>query len=105
MRNKAVIAVGSFKGGTAKTSTAIHLGAGLAKTKKQRVLLIDCDAQANMTTGLGFDPDQHESLAPVMQGTKSFEEVVQKTAIDGLDLVPADTWLERVEVKIGRAHV
>jgi len=98
MRNKAVIAVGSFKGGTAKTSTAIHLGAGLAKTKNQRVLLIDCDAQANMTTGLGFDPDQHESLAPVMQGTKSFEEVVQKTAIDGLDLVPADTWLERVEV-------
>lgn len=93
-----IITVSSFKGGTAKTSTALHLGAALAKFHKKKVLLIDFDAQANLTTGLGFDPDEHESLAPVLQGTKSIEEVIKKTSISNLWLVPADTWLERVEV-------
>jgi chromosome partitioning protein len=51
------IAISSFKGGTAKTSTSLHLGAALAKFHKKKVLLIDFDAQANLTTGLGFDPD------------------------------------------------
>ncbi|MBS0622838.1 MAG: ParA family protein [Verrucomicrobia bacterium] len=92
------IAINSFKGGTAKTSTTLHLGAGLAQLTGKKVLLIDFDAQANLTTGLGFDPDQHESLAPVLQGAKSLKEVIRQTKIKGLDLVPADTWLERVEV-------
>lgn len=92
------IAVSSFKGGTAKTSTALHLGAALARFHKSKVLLIDFDAQANLTAGLGFDPDEHDSLAPVLQGTKTLNEVIQKTPIENLDLVPADTWLERVEV-------
>ncbi len=93
-----VIAVSSFKGGTAKTSTSLHLGAALAKFNKKKVLLIDFDAQANLTTGLGFDPDQNDSMVPVLQGSKPLEEVVLKTGLPGLDLVPADTWLERVEV-------
>lgn len=92
------IAVSSFKGGTAKTSTAIHLGASLAKYNKKRVLLVDFDSQANLSTGLGFDPDDHDSLAPVLQGEKEITSVIQKTKIDKLDLIPADTWLERVEV-------
>jgi chromosome partitioning protein len=92
------IAVSSFKGGTAKTSTALHIGAALAKLHKKKVLLIDFDAQANLTTGLGFDPDENDSLAPVLQGTKSVKEVIKKTYLNNLDLVPADTWLERVEV-------
>jgi chromosome partitioning protein len=97
-REKAVIAVSSFKGGTAKTSTALHLGSALAQFHKKKVLLIDFDSQANLTTGLGFDPDEFDSLAPVLQGTKAIGEVVQKTPVKGLDLIPADTWLERVEV-------
>lgn len=92
------IAVSSFKGGTAKTSTALHVGSALAKYHKKKVLLIDFDAQANLTTGLGFDPDEHDSLASVLQGTKSFADVVKSTSLPSLDLVPADTWLERVEV-------
>ncbi len=92
------IAISSFKGGTAKTSTALHLGAALAKYHKAKVLLIDFDAQANLTAGLGFDPDEHDSLAPVLQGTKDLKDVIQKTSLRGCDLVPADTWLERVEV-------
>lgn len=94
----AVIATCSFKGGTAKTSAALHIGASLAKDHKNKVLLVDFDAQANLTTGLGFDPDEHESLAPVLQGSKSVQEVIIPAAIKNLDLIPADTWLERVEV-------
>jgi chromosome partitioning protein len=93
-----IIAVSSFKGGTAKTSTALHLGAAFVKFHKKKVLLIDFDAQANLTTGLGFDPDENDSMAPVLQGTKQMHEVIKKTSIEGLDIVPADTWLERVEV-------
>ncbi len=98
MAPKQIIAISSFKGGTAKTSTAIHLGAALAAVKGGKVLLVDFDAQANLTTGLGFDPDAHESMAPVLQGAKPLSEVICKTSIKGLDLIPADTWLERVEI-------
>jgi len=92
------IAISSFKGGTAKTSTALHVGAALAKYHKKKVLLIDFDAQANLTTGLGLDPDEHDSLASVLQGEKTAREVIISTSLKGLDLIPADTWLERVEV-------
>ena len=95
---KKIIAVSSFKGGTAKTSTTLHLGAGIVKETGKRVLLIDFDAQANLTTGLGFDPDEYDSMAPVLQGNRKLSEVTRQTSIDNLDLVPADTWLERVEV-------
>ncbi len=95
---KQILAVSSFKGGTAKTSTSLHLGAALAKYHKKKVLLVDFDAQANLTMGLGLDPDDVDSMAPVLLGTKEIKEVIQKTCIPNLDLVPADTWLERVEV-------
>ncbi|MBT3393739.1 MAG: ParA family protein [Waddliaceae bacterium] len=92
------IAVTSFKGGTAKTSTALHVGAALSRFHNSSVLLIDFDAQANMTTGLGFNPDEQESMVPVLQGQSSIKDVIQKTCINNLDLIPGDTWLERVEV-------
>jgi chromosome partitioning protein len=92
------IAISSFKGGTAKTSTALHLGSAIVKYHKKKVLLIDFDAQANLTTGLGFDPDENDSLASVLQEEKTLAEVILPTCLPGLDLIPADTWLERVEV-------
>lgn len=93
-----VICVSSFKGGTAKTSTSLHLGSALCKFHNKRVLLIDFDAQANLTTGLGYDPDEQDSMAPVLQGEKNISEVILNTCIPNMDIVPADTWLERVEV-------
>jgi len=98
VKKQHTIAVSSFKGGTAKTSTSLHIGAALAKYHKKKVLLIDFDAQANLTTGLGFDPDENDSMAPVLQGEKKLDEVIKNTTIPNLDIVPADTWLERVEV-------
>jgi chromosome partitioning protein len=93
-----VISISSFKGGTAKTSTALHVGSALAIFHQKRVLLIDFDAQANLTTGLGFDPDEQDSMAPVLQGEKPLQDVILTTCIPSMDIVPADTWLERVEV-------
>jgi len=93
-----ILTVASFKGGTAKTSISLHLGAALSKFHKKKVLLVDFDAQANLSIGLGFDPDEIDSMAPVLQDTKSLSQVIQKTCIKNLDIVPADTWLERVEV-------
>src|SRR5271169_5776711 len=93
-----VISISSFKGGTAKTSTALHLGSALALFHQKRVLLIDFDAQANLTTGLGFDPDEQDSMAPVLQGEKGIHDVILKTCVPDMHIIPADTWLERVEV-------
>lgn len=93
-----VICVSSFKGGTAKTSTSLHLGSALCKYHHKKVLLIDFDAQANLTTGLGFDPDEQDSMAPVLQGEKNIQEVILETCIPNMHIIPADTWLERVEV-------
>jgi len=91
------ITISSFKGGTAKTSTSLNVGAAFANSK-QNVLLIDYDAQANLTTGLGYDPDAKDSLAPVLQGKKNIADVILPTSHPRLSLIPADTWLERVEV-------
>ncbi|HSX26602.1 MAG TPA: ParA family protein [Chlamydiales bacterium] len=93
-----VITVSSFKGGTAKTSTSLHLGAALCLFHNKRVLLIDFDAQANLTTGLGFDPDEQDSMAPVLQGEKTLQDVILTTCVPNMHIIPADTWLERVEV-------
>lgn len=93
-----IITVSSFKGGTAKTSTVLHLGAALSKWHDKKVLLVDFDAQANLTLGLGYDPDGQDSLAPVLQGNKDVQEIILPTSLANLDLIPADPWLERVEV-------
>ena len=93
-----IVAVCSFKGGTAKTSISLNVGSALAQFHGKKVLLVDFDAQANLTAGLGFDPDSHDSLSPVLQGEKEVEEVILTTPYPNLDLIPADTWLERIEV-------
>lgn len=93
-----VISVTSFKGGTAKTSTLLHIASALCKFHNKKVLVIDFDAQANLTTGLGFDPDEQDSMAPVLQGEKPLSEVILETCVPNMHIIPADTWLERVEV-------
>src|SRR5688572_17784617 len=56
----AVIAIANQKGGTAKTTTAVNLGACLAHAGR-KVVLVDLDAQCNLTTHLGLDPPASES--------------------------------------------
>lgn len=88
----------SFKGGTAKTSSALHLGAALAKYHKKRVLIIDFDPQANLSTGLGFGTDCLQSMVPVLQDECQVDQVIQETRIKRLDIVCANTYLDQVEM-------
>ena len=99
-----IIAVSSFKGGTAKTSTTLHVGAALAKFHKKKVLLIDFDSQANLTTGLGIDPDEFDSMASVLQGKVPVGKVILQTQTPNLSIIPGDIWLERVELTEPLAH-
>ena len=87
----------SFKGGTAKTSSAMHIGACLAKNHGKRILLVDFDSQANLSIGLGVGPDSLDTMVPVLQGAKATKDVIQKTCIQGLDIVPANTFLDGIE--------
>jgi chromosome partitioning protein len=86
-----------FKGGTARTSITLHLGSALAEFHKKKVLLIDFDPQANLSTGLGFGTDNLKTMVPVLQGEKMVTEVVQPTAIPGLSLIAANTFLDQIE--------
>lgn len=93
---KAIVLCG-FKGGTSRTSTCLHLGSFLAKFYKKKVLLIDFDSQANLSTGLGFGTDNLETMVPVLQGKKDIRDVIKKTRVNNLFLIPANTYLDQIE--------
>ena len=89
--------INSFKGGTAKTSTTLHLGAALAKFHKKKILLIDFDSQANLSSGLGFGSDCMDTMVPVLQGEKDIKEVIKSTSVHNLYVIPANTYLDGLE--------
>lgn len=86
-----------FKGGTARTSTTLHLGSALAKFHGKKVLLVDFDPQGNLSTGLGFGTDSLDTMVPVLQGEKNVRDVIRETSIQGLSLIPANTYLDQIE--------
>ncbi len=85
-----VIAISNQKGGVGKTTTAINLGASLAASELN-VLVIDSDPQGNATTGLGIkkDPDK-PSLYHVLLGGVPADTAIVSTALEGLSIIPAD---------------
>jgi chromosome partitioning protein len=91
------IAVGSQKGGVSKTTTALSLGACLAESSGQearRVLLIDLDPQANLTTALGVNPGGlRRMIGDALLEQSSLLAVSRESAVPHLDLVPANQGL------------
>jgi chromosome partitioning protein len=82
------ICVLNMKGGVGKTTTAIHIGAGLAR-RGERVLLIDADPQGNVSHALGIR--QRGTIREVMLGEKSPPEVIVQGVRTGLDVLPSST--------------
>jgi chromosome partitioning protein len=94
------IAVIAGKGGVGKTTTVINLAAGLAATGR-RCLVVDCDPQANLTSGLGFDPYARRStLSDVLAGRASAADTIMPTETPSLDLLPAHPDLSAVEAEL-----
>jgi len=93
-----VIALANQKGGVGKTTTAINLGASLARAGR-RVLIFDFDPQANSTGGLGARTDGPCTYDVVIGQTPAPEIVVQ-TSVEGLDLAPSSPALAGAEVEL-----
>ncbi len=95
-----VIAVVNQKGGVGKTTTAVNLAASVAAAEK-KALLLDLDPQANASSGVGVRPRTvDKSIYDALIGRHTLGEVVLKTQIADLDLVPATTDLAAAELEL-----
>jgi chromosome partitioning protein len=92
-----IIAVSNEKGGVAKTTTTISLGGALVDLG-YRVLLIDLDAQANLTLALGFEPGESENTSSnIMLDNAPLLSARRKTEVENLDLIPSNSRIETSE--------
>lgn len=105
-----IISVANQKGGVAKTTTTVNLGTTLSFVLKKKVLLIDMDAQGNMTDNLGFDiSDDDDDVLTTFEVLKN--EATMKEAIQhyhDIDFVPADIALTNAETTfthLGREYL
>lgn len=101
-----VISISNHKGGVGKTTSVINIGAGLNKLGN-KVLLIDLDAQANLSQSLGINsPEPHNTIYRAMRGESKLQPI---EILKGLDLIPSTLDLSAIEIEIsgeaGREYI
>ncbi len=96
-----VVAVCNQKGGVGKTTTTINLGAALAR-QGRRVLLVDFDPQGSLSVGLGMDAHNLERSVydVLLDGSTHITDVLEQTAVEGMDLVPSNIVLSAAELQL-----
>ena len=104
-----IVAFSNQKGGVGKTTTCVNMAAYLAQ-KGYKCLVVDLDPQGNATSGLGFSKSEvKNSVYNVMIDEAPIESAVQKTCVDGLDILPSSIDLAGAEVELvyikDREHV
>lgn len=94
------IAILNQKGGVGKTTTAVNLGAYLAKAGRQ-VLVVDLDPQGNATSGLGIDKQTLEAtMYDALFSHELAPSIICETSISGLQILPANANLAGAEVQL-----
>lgn len=95
-----IIAFANQKGGVGKTTTCINLSAYVAAMGK-KVLVVDLDPQGNATSGLGIDKDNEmKTVYDLISGDSTAEEVIQKTLLENLDILPSTVDLAGAELEM-----
>lgn len=97
-----IIAVCNQKGGCAKTSTTVNLAASLTKLGK-KVLLIDNDAQGNLTQSVGL-PEYENTIYDCITEGLSINEAIVKTEFENIDIVPADMRYANAELALANVE-